>query len=262
MPHNQFACAITSPPYYWQRDYGVTGQIGMEKTVGEYVNSIVETMSALKPTLKQDGTLFLNLGDTYYSGKGQPQGSDEKHRARRMTMLRAVDASGLGFPKKSLLALPWRIAIAMIDAGWILRSAIVWQRPKPLPEANVLDRPWRTYEFVFMFSKARYYKFDRTRLEELEEEDVWTIDAKSVPGRTHPATFPEELVNRCLDITGIKRGHVIDPFAGSCTVIEAAAKRGLHATGIDLSKPFCEDAAARLMRLSLKKTSVMRSSLR
>ena len=101
-----FSCVITSPPYYWQRDYGVNGQIGMEPSVTEYVDSIVATMAEVKRVLKQDGTLFLNLGDTYYSGKGQPHGKDNKHSARRMGVLRAVDASGLGFPKKSLLGLP------------------------------------------------------------------------------------------------------------------------------------------------------------
>lgn len=250
IPEEQFSCVITSPPYFWQRDYGVKGQIGMEKSVPEYVQSIVDTMTAVRRVLKRDGVLFLNLGDTYYSGKGQPHGVDAKHRNRRMDILRAVDASGLGFPKKSLLGIPWRIANTMVDLGWILRAPIIWQRQRPLPEANVLDRPWRTYEFVFMFSKSTRYRFSRAALKSVGEEDVWTIDAKSVPGRTHPAVFPIELVNRCLDLSAIKRGRILDPFAGSCTVLKAALQRRLSATGIDLNSSFCATSARELMRIS------------
>jgi DNA modification methylase len=221
----------------------------MEPSVPEYVNSIVETMTSVKRVLRRDGTLFLNLGDTYYSGKGKPHGRDSKHRARRMEPLRAVDAAGLGFPKKSLLGLPWRIATGMIDAGWTLRAPIIWQRDRPLPEANVLDRPWRTYEFVFLFTKSIHYRFNRLPLEAADEEDVWTINAKSVPGRTHPAAFPSELVGRCLDASGMRRGAVLDPFAGSCTVLKVAVSRGLSATGIELNTEYCATAASELSRL-------------
>lgn len=248
---NRFACAITSPPYFWQRDYGVDGQIGMEASVSEYVHSIVDTMRAVRRVLKKDGTLFLNLGDTYYSGKGKPHGCDAKQRARRMDKLRVVDASGLGFPQKCLLGLPWRIATGMIDDGWTLRSPIIWKRKRPLPEANVLDRPWRTYEFVFLFAKSSRYNFDRSSLLKSNEEDVWSIDAKAVRGRTHPAAFPEELVTRCLDVSGIHRGEVIDPFAGSCTVLRVAVARGLSAMGIDLNANFCATAAAELSRVTV-----------
>lgn len=247
---SSFDCVITSPPYYWQRDYKVKGQLGLERSVQEYVDSIVSVMSRVRIVLANDGLLFLNLGDTYYSGKGQPRGVDAKHSARRMTVLRAVDASGLGFPQKSLLGLPWRIANKMVDDGWTLRSSIIWQRSKPLPEANVLDRPWRTYEFVFLFSKARRYRFDRRELVRSQEEDVWTIDSRTVPGRTHPAAFPIALVDRCLALAKLrKNATVLDPFAGSCTVLDAAIRRRKSATGIDLNPAFCRTAAARLSKL-------------
>jgi DNA modification methylase len=248
LPSDHFSCVVTSPPYFWQRDYGVGGQIGLESCVEDYVESIADTMSAVQRVLRNDGTLFLNLGDTYYSGKGRPKGVDKKHSARRMNRLRVVDASGLGYPQKSLLGLPWRIANRMIDDGWTLRSPIIWQRSRPLPEANVHDRPWRTYEYVFLFSKTPHYKFSRSALRAAGEEDIWCIDTKSVPGRTHPAAFPEALVDRCLDVSGIKKGAVLDPFAGSCTVLKVAVRRGLKATGIELNPTFCAAAAGELQR--------------
>lgn len=256
-----FDCVITSPPYYWQRDYGVTGQTGMERSVDEYVESIVDTMVGIRRVLKKDGALFLNLGDTYYSGKGRPHGHDPKHRARRMNVLRAVDASGLGFPQKSLLGLPWRIANRMVDSGWILRAPIIWQRSRPLPEANARDRPWRTYEFVFLFTRSSRYRFKRKALETAKEEDIWSIDTRSVAGRTHPAAFPIELVERCLDTVGLRKGHVMDPFAGSCTVLKVAARRGLNATGIDLNPAFCQQSAAELARLTTNPIFNVTSSL-
>ncbi len=109
----RFACAITSPPYYWQRDYGVDGQIGKESTIEQYVVAVATAMDQVRRVLRSDGLLFLNLGDTYYSAKGQPKGVDRKNKARRFG-LRAVDASGLGVPRKTVIGIPWRVALEMI----------------------------------------------------------------------------------------------------------------------------------------------------
>src|ERR1700676_1550187 len=118
MSAERFQCAVTSPPYFWQRDYKVDGQIGLEPKINEYVQKIILAMDEVKRVLKKDGVLFLNLGDTYYSGKGMPRGNDKKSKARRFG-LRAVDASGLGVPRKTALGLPWRIALGMIEKGWV-----------------------------------------------------------------------------------------------------------------------------------------------
>jgi site-specific DNA-methyltransferase (adenine-specific) len=118
-------CVITSPPYYWQRDYEVDGQFGLEPTIDGYVENIVETFAAIRPALTGDGVVFLNLGDTYYNAKGRPHGKDDKHRSRRMSTLRAVDGPGLGLPRKSLIGIPWRVALAMQADGWTLRSGRV-----------------------------------------------------------------------------------------------------------------------------------------
>jgi DNA modification methylase len=243
---DRYACVLTSPPYYWQRDYKTPGQIGLEPTVGAYVNSISEVMDGVRRVLHPKGVLFLNLGDTYYSGKGRPQGKDRKHNGRRLDALRAVDASGLGKPKKTVLGMPWRVALEMIDRGWILRSPIIWRRENAVPEPNALDRPWRTYEYVFMFSKGRSYDFNRAALEDANVEDVWTIESQSQAGREHPAVFPPELVRLCLGIGNPRRGPVLDPFSGSATVLLTSLEMGSDADGIDLNSDYCRKAASNL----------------
>jgi len=243
---NYYKCIITSPPYFWQRDYGVTGQIGVEPTVQFYVNAICDVMDAVKVVLNPRGVLFLNLGDTYYSGKGKPHGEDRKNNGRRFPGLRAVDKTGLGPPKKTLLGMPWRVALEMIDRGWILRSSIVWRRKNAVPESNVRDRPWRSYENIFLFSKSRAYDFSREPLDGQGGEDVWMIESQSKANREHPAVFPLKLVEKCLAIGNPKKGPVLDPFVGSGTVVRCALRLGMRADGIDLNPEFCRIAAEML----------------
>lgn len=247
LPANYYAAIVTSPPYFWLRDYGFVGQLGREPKVDLYVKGIANVMDEVRRVMHPQGLLFLNLGDTYYSGKGRPQGRDRKHHGRRQNELRAVDASGLGFPKKTLLGMPWRVGLEMIDRGWILRSAVIWRRTYPTPEPTAKDRPWRTHEQVFMFAKSRTYAFDRAPLRAAGEEDVWNIPSQSRPGRHHPAVFPEELVERCLSVAGVSPGQtVLDPFAGSGTVLKVATAHGISADGIDLSPEFCRQMATDL----------------
>jgi len=198
MESDRFSCVVTSPPYYSQRDYDVDGQIGLEKTIGEYVQRIVDTFEEVKRVMAPDGALFLNLGDTYYSGKGQPKGHDKKNGARRFG-LRPVDASGLGVPRKTAIGIPWRVALAMIDKGWTLRCPIVWLRDGAIPEPTAHDRPWRTYEMLFLFTKGPKYHFARKHL--ANEEDVWAISKRPKHSKgVHSAAFPDELVQKCLDV--------------------------------------------------------------
>ena len=246
---SSYNCVVTSPPYYWLRDYGVENQIGQEETVNGYVDAIVDVMSEVYQVLKRDGLLFLNLGDTYYSGKGQSQGIDPKSNKRRFG-LRAVDKSGgvgIGIKPKSVIGIPWRVALEMANRSWVLRSAIIWHRNDALPEA-VKDRPRRSYEYVFMFAKNRKYYFNRETLEDIKlEEDVWTISAK--PKSTNgldTAPFPDELVQRCLDLGCSPSGSVLDPFAGGGTTLRVALASGRHATGIDLNPEFCKYMVAQM----------------
>lgn len=234
-------CIITSPPYYSLRDYGVEGQIGLEETVSMYVNSLCDVMDELYRVLRKDGLLFLNLGDTYYSGKGASHGTDSKSHKRRFG-LRPVDKSGgLGanIERKSIIGVPWRVAIEMTSRKWVLRSPIIWHREKVLPE-SVKDRPHRSYEYIFMFAKDRKYFFNRKPLIDNQiDEDVWTITPRPSGTEIETAPYPDELVSRCLSIGCPKGGIVLDPFVGSGTTMSVALQSGRTAIGIDISRDFC-----------------------
>lgn len=251
LPGESYNCVITSPPYFWLRDYGVERQIGLEESVDGYVKSIGKVMDEAFRVLTKDGVLFLNIGDTYYSGKGKSHGVDRKSRKRRFG-LRSVDKSGglgIGLKPKTLIGIPWRVATEMIGHGWILRSPIIWYRKHALPE-SVKDRPRRSYEHVFMFTKSRRYYFNRHALEEAEQEDMWTIAARpKTSNGLDTAPFPDELVQRCLDIGCPPNGNVLDPFAGSGTTLRVAIQSGKEATGIDLHPDFCEYMINELQKL-------------
>jgi len=252
LPDDSIHCVVTSPPYFWLRDYGVVGQIGLEETVDGYVQSICAVMDQLMRVLRPDGLLFLNLGDTYYSGKGKSHGTDRKSNKRRFG-LRAVDKSGglgIGVQRKSIIGIPWRVAIEMTTRGWVLRSPIIWHRERCLPE-SVADRASRSYENLFMFAKSRRYYFNKQPLiEQKVEEDMWTIAAR--PKATNgldTAPYPDELVERCLQIGCMPGGVVLDPFLGSGTTARVALAMGHHAIGIDLSREFCLYSANKLSNL-------------
>lgn len=249
LPDESIHCVITSPPYFWLRDYGVDGQIGLEETVDGYVQSICAVMDQIMRVLRADGLLFLNLGDTYYSGKGKSHGNDRKSNKRRFG-LRAVDKSGglgIGVQRKSIIGIPWRVAIEMTTRGWVLRSPIIWHRERCLPE-SVADRASRSYENLFMFAKNRKYYFNKQPLiEQKVEEDMWTIAARPKAGTgLDTAPYPDELVQRCLQIGCIPGGVVLDPFLGSGTTARVALAMGHHAIGIDLNRESCLYSANQL----------------
>jgi DNA modification methylase len=247
-------CVVTSPPYYWQRDYGVAGQSGQEETVDDYVLNLQQVFREVRRVLKPRGLLFLNLGDTYYSGKGQPQGGDTKQAWRNVSRIkyRAVDRPGMGLPKKSLIGVPWRSALALQSDGWIIRSAVRWHKPKGLAEPNVGDRPWGSSETIFILAKSRTYYFKRAGLH--DEEDVWTIASR--PAKKiykHAAPFPEQLVERCLECGCRPGGVVLDPYVGSGTTAKVALDFGCAAIGIDLNPKYLTTAADRIRSRSPKK---------
>lgn len=244
-------CVVTSPPYFWLRDYKADGQIGLEDSVDGYVVAIDDVMAEVYRVLKPTGVLFLNMGDTYYSGKGESQGKDRKSSKRRFG-LRAVDKSGglgIGLQRKSIIGVPWRVAIKMCQHNWILRSPIIWHRENCLPEP-VRDRPSRGYEYIFMFVKSRRYYFNRIALDGQQgSEDVWTISTKPKNGQLDTAPYPDELVEQCLKVGCKANGTVLDPFCGSGTTMRVSLRQGYNVVGIELNTEFCHYILKSLSKL-------------
>lgn len=165
LPDASVNCCVTSPPYFGLRDYGTEGQYGLEASPAEYVDTMRTLFAEVRRVLADDGTLWLNIGDSYYSGRGASTGMDEKNPARRFGV-RSVDKGGADWAKpKDLLMIPARTAIALRDDGWTLRSEVVWAKRNCLPDpAN--DRPARAHEMVYLFSKTRRYWYDADAIRE------------------------------------------------------------------------------------------------
>lgn len=230
------ACCVTSPPYFWQRDYGVAGQYGHEDTPEQFVQQLVAVGREVRRVLADDGTLWLNIGDSYYSGNGQPCGHDPRSPSRdwMRKKVRPLDVAGLGVPKKSLLGLPWQVALAMQADGWTVRADVIWCRDSAFPEPSVKDRPHRQHEYIFLLSKGRRYYFDRSAL---PEESVWHI-AHQRGSRGHNAAFPEELVRRCILASSRPGDTVLDPFGGSGTTAAVALAHGRRAVLCELKAEY------------------------
>lgn len=245
LPAESVDCVITSPPYFWLRDYGVDGQIGHEPDVASFISVIGDVFDDVRRVLKVTGVLWLNLGDSYYSGNGQPMGSDPKSSSRNFSrqMLRPLDVGGWDIPKKSLLGIPWLAALELQRRGWTLRSDIIWCRPTALSEPSVTDRPGRQHEYLFLLSKSRRYFFDKSAT---PEASVWHIaHERNVEG--HNAAFPEELVERCI-LTGCPAGGmVLDPFGGSGTTGLVADRLGRDAVLIELNPEYVSGAERRII---------------
>lgn len=243
-------CIITSPPYFWLRDYEHDGQYGLEDSVEDYLSKMSAVFEECRRVLKKTGTIYINIGDTYYSGKGESKGKDIKNKKRRFGV-RAVDKSGglgIGIKPKSSIGIPWRLAIRLMTDGWTLRSTIIWDRQHSLPE-TVMDRPRRNFEYVFMLSKRRTYYFKRDALEDAKQEDIWTISARPEANKgLNTAAFPDILVERCLSLGCPPNGTVLDPFVGSGTTVRVAFRSGRSAAGIDINPKFIKYASDRMGR--------------
>jgi len=161
---------VTSPPYFGLRDYGHDGQIGLEQTVGEYVANMVDVFRDVWNILKDDGTVWLNLGDSYYNyrpGKGQAlnkQTVSNTNQDLPTTCARRGNKQN-GLKEKDLIGIPWRVAFALQDFGWTLRQDIIWHKPNPMPE-SVRDRCTKSHEYIFLFSKNKNYYFDNESIKE------------------------------------------------------------------------------------------------
>ena len=165
LPDRSVQCVVTSPPYYALRDYGVPGQIGLEDTPQEYVARLVEVFREVRRVLRDDGTVFLNLGDSYAANRSY-QVCDNKHVDVGNNHGSSVPP---GLKPKDMMGIPWRVAFALQDDGWWLRSDIIWHKPNPMPE-SVTDRPTKAHEYVFLLTKASRYYYDA---EAVKEEAIY-----------------------------------------------------------------------------------------
>ena len=282
IPEQSINCCVTSPPYYGLRDYGVDGQIGLEASPEEYVARIVGVFREVRRVLRDDGTLWVNLGDSYatQAGKGHnvPQ---TKWKANSYTESAPHRSLDLGVRTKNLLGIPWRVAFAMQADGWYLRQDIIWHKPNPMPE-SVKDRCTKAHEYVFLLSKSDRYFFDSEaikepsvqpdragklernfstgnpvavlrqdvgravmRTETRNRRSVWTVPTKPYKG-AHFATFPPALIEPCILAGSPKGGTVLDPFGGSGTTGAVALSLGRKAALIELNGEYVDLAVDRL----------------
>lgn len=246
LPSDTFHVVVTSPPYFWARDYQVDSQIGHEDSAEEYVSRLLSVLDEVHRVLHPEGVFYLNIADTYYSGNGQPHGHDPRSPSRNFMRkkLRAVDRSGWDIPKKSLIGIPWKVAFALQERGWTLRNDIIWNRCNAFAEPTAVDRPHRQYEHIFLLSKSRFYSYDRSALG--DEEDVWNIPIERGNDINHNAPFPAELARRCILTGSPPGGFVLDPFVGSGTTLRAALASGRNSIGIDLNPGYVKSVVRML----------------
>ncbi len=249
-------CIVTSPPFYGQRDYEVDGQIGLEEHPSEFVEKLVATFDACEPILAPNGSMWVNIGDTYWSGKGEHKSGEAKQNARRFG-IRPQDKKGDGkwcIPKQ-LLLIPHRFAIAMQDKGWTVRNDNVWLKPNPIPD-QVRDRCSISHEYVFHFVKERWYYFNKKPVGRVADSgsvlpplDTWEVPPVRGLHHGHKARFSEELVRIPILATTPPRGVVLDPFGGSGTSLVFARKHGFRTIGIDIKKEFCKMMVSNLEKI-------------
>jgi len=285
LPNNCIDMAITSPPYWCLRDYGVEGQLGLEPTFDEYINKLCNIFDEAKRVLKQGGSCWVNLGDTY---SGNKKGKTD----RKVSDYLKDNSTGIHkraiITPKCLCQIPSRFAIEMCNRGWILRNTIIWHKPNAMP-SSVKDRLNNTYEFVFHFVKAKKYYYGLDAIREPHKQatkqrvkyginpygglgkvkmtgsrkgnlpakkitlnpkgknpgDFWTISTKGFKG-AHFATYPEKLCEKPIKASCPPNGIVLDIFMGAGTTALVALKLGRKFLGCELNPAYIEIAEKRL----------------
>lgn len=248
VPDESFNSIITSPPYFGQRDYGSGTQIGLEENAQEYIDALVAMFREARRTLREDGTFWLNIGDNYVGAtsqhrEGGSQGISSRYSRKHMNGIPTTGRSkrnkafyAMGLPMKSLVGMPWRVAFALQNDGWILRCDVIWHRPSA--SESVKDRPTHAHEYIFMLSKSQWYYYDRSAM--LTEtganiQSVWRVTGTPFTG-DHCATFPPELIEPIILASCPKGGVVLDPFGGSGTVGVVCRQHGRHFLLCDISQ--------------------------
>ena len=251
LPDRSVQTVVTSPPYWSLRDYDIDEQIGRDDKLNAYIDSILSTFERIKRVLRDDGTVWLNVGDSYTSGNRRYRAPDKKNRARAMSV-RPPTPEGL--KPKDLIGVPWRLALALQESGWWLRAEVVWSKPNAHPE-SVADRPTKAHETVFLLSRSQNYYYDQKAVRGPNGRrlrSVWEIPTQ--PRRRddgyaddHPAMMPMALARRCIAITTRKRCVVLDPYAGSGTSLFAARESGRRWVGVELKPSFVDLIERRML---------------
>lgn len=283
LPDGIVHTCVTSPPYWGLRDYGVEGQIGLEPTPEEYVERLVEVFREVRRVLRDDGTLWLNLGDCY-AGAGDRRGGIGNEHGQRNE--HKPPDKEIGLKPKDLIGIPWRVAFALQADGWYLRSDIIWHKPNAMPE-SVKDRPTKAHEYIFLLAKSERYYYDADAIREPYAENslsrykyqyrsdvpsskatknpaigaragkinpnpkgrnkrtVWSVSTKPFKG-AHFATFPPDLIEPCILAGCPEGGIVLDPFFGAGTTGLVALRHNRNFLGIELNADYIELAKQRL----------------
>lgn len=281
IPHT----CVTSPPYWGLRNYGVEGQLGVESTPEEYVEKLVHVFREVRRVLRDDGTLWVNLGDSYAGSMRGPPGKTSIRSRTMDAQYCKIDKSGHGLKSKDLVGIPWRVAFALQADGWYLRSDIIWAKPNPMPE-SITDRPSRAHEFIFLLSKSERYYYDVDAVREKFADSrrgspggkkprergigrcarppqfwiapsdrtgrnlrsVWVVPPQPYAG-LHFAVFPPKLIEPCVKAGVPLGGLVLDPFFGTGTTGEVAIMYARRFIGIELNPAYVKLAKERLSKV-------------
>ena len=280
---------VTSPPYYGLRDYGgEENQIGMEQSPEEFVQELVDVFSKVRDVLTDDGTLWLNIGDSYYNYRSDGNYPQQSVSKTRQDLPQSTPVRGnklKGYKSKDLIGIPWMLAFALRADGWYLRQDIIWHKPNPMPE-SVKDRCTKSHEYIFLLSKSKQYFYDNEAIKEPVKQDwgtrdrtngkyhnpgtglqphtgltksytkknkrsVWSVNKKPYKG-AHFATYPPELIRPCI-LAGSERGDIVlDPFLGSGTTAMVAKDLGRSYIGCELNEDYASLQSARISTIPNK----------
>lgn len=253
-------CCVTSPPYWGLRDYAHTSQIGAEPSPDRYVASLVEVFREVRRVLRQSGTLWLNIGDGYARNGGTGNCGPNAIVANTKKLIQRRNCRVpvcWGLKDRDLMGLPWRVAFALQEDGWILRSRITWVKKAPMPE-SVKNRPTNATEEIFLMTKSPTYYYNPDAFREptgANLRNFWSIGPEVNGGKGHPAAFPRELARRCI-LLGTRFGDpVLDPFAGSGTTAVVAQELGRKAVLIELNPEYtriCEERIDHAVQAALR----------
>jgi DNA modification methylase len=300
LPDESVHCVVTSPPYWGLRDYGVLDQIGLEPTPQAFVAELVQTFAEVRRVLRSDGTLWLNLGDSYARAQetNVPQTRNQAHGYPKHSKAGSSDGAvgradrpggrvaAMGLKPKDLVGVPWRVALALQEAGWWLRMDIIWSKPNPMPE-SVTDRPTKSHEYIFLLAKSERYYYNAAAIAEpaIHAGQTVTLGEKSLSkgqaaginvapsgngnadsvivgdtrnkrsvwtvttkayNEAHFATFPPDLIEPCILAGCPAGGTVLDPFGGAGTTGLVADRHQRSAILIELNPEYAAMAEKRI----------------